>query len=215
MGDSPQIRAALLPGGSETPYGRPQYWPIYEAAEQQNLAIIIHPSSESHGVQNPPTGAGYPNMYFEWHSVLGAIYMGQLASLVAEGVFVEYPDLRIGFIEGGYGWIPHFMWRMDKDWKGLRSQVPWLEKKPSEYIRDNVWFSTQPMEEPETHEQHAQILEMMHADETLMFSSDYPHWDGDSPEWGIPPLPEDMEAQIRYGNARELFDLPENPEELY
>ncbi|ODR83387.1 amidohydrolase [Haladaptatus sp. W1] len=214
MSDHSRVRAILLPGASEKPYGQPEYWPMYEAAEAQNLAVLVHPSSESHGATHPPTGAGYPNMYFEWHSVLGALYIGQLASLIAEGVFVEFPNLRVGFIEGGYGWVPHFMWRMDKDWKGLRSQVPWLEEPPSEYIRRNVWFSTQPMEEPETHEMHDQILEMMHADETLMFASDYPHWDSDSPEWGIPSLPEHMEDQIRYGNAKELFDLPDDPTTL-
>ncbi len=207
-GDHPQVKQVLMPGGSEDPYGRPRYWPIYEAAEEMDLAVGVHPFSEGHGVANPPTGAGHPNSYIEWHTLLGAYYMGQLASLVTEGVFVEYPDLRFAFLEGGYGWLPHFMWRLDKNWKGLRSQVPWLEKKPSEYIRENVWFASQPIEEPEQPEHHNQILEMMHADEILVFASDYPHWDGDSPTWGLPPMDDDMERAIRYENAQELYDLP-------
>jgi len=96
---------------------------MYEAAEEQNLAMAVHPFSEGHGTSNPPTGAGHPNSYIEWHTVLSSYYMGQLASLVTEGVLVEYPDLRWAFIEGGYGWVPT-SWRLDKNWKGLRSQVP-------------------------------------------------------------------------------------------
>ncbi|WP_436348127.1 amidohydrolase family protein [Natronorubrum sp. FCH18a] len=213
-GDHPQIRQVILPGGAEVPYGRPQYWPIYEAAEAHDLAVAVHPYSEGHGTSNPPTGAGAPNSYIEWHTVLGAYYMGQLASLVTEGVFVEYPDLRFAFIEGGYGWVPHFMWRLDKNWKGLRSQVPWLDEKPSHYIRNNVWFASQPIEEPERTEHHNQILEMMHADETLIYASDYPHWDGDDPSWGLPPMDEEMERAIKAENARELWNLPADPAEL-
>ncbi|WP_121823559.1 amidohydrolase family protein [Halostella salina] len=209
-GDNPQIRQVMIPGGAEVPYGRPQYWPMYEAAEEMNLAIAVHPFSEGHGTSNAPTGAGHPNSYIEWHTLLGAYYMGQLASIVTEGVFVEYPDLRWAFIEGGYGWLPHFMWRLDKNWKGLRSQAPWLEQRPSQYIRDNVWFASQPIEEPETPEQHNQILDMMHADEMLVFASDYPHWDGDDPTWGLPPMEDSVERAVRYENAMELWDLPRN-----
>jgi len=213
-GDHPQIRQVMLPGGAEVPYGRPQYWPMYEAAEEQNLAMAVHPFSEGHGTSNPPTGAGHPNSYIEWHTVLSSYYMGQLASLVTEGVLVEYPDLRWAFIEGGYGWVPHFMWRLDKNWKGLRSQVPWLEEKPSHYIRNNVWFASQPVEEPERPKFHDYILEMMHADEMLIYASDYPHWDGDDPTWGLPPMDDDMERAIKHENAAELWDLPTDGSKL-
>jgi len=213
-GDHPQIRQVMLTGGAEVTYGRPQYWPMYEAAEEQNLAMAVHPFSEGHGTSNPPTGAGHPNNYIEWHTLLGSYYMGQLASIVTEGVLVEYPDLRWAFIEGGYGWVPHFMWRLDKNWKGLRSQVPWLEEKPSHYIRNNVWFASQPVEEPEQPEFHDYILEMMHADEMLIYASDYPHWDGDDPTWGLPPMDDDMEQAIKHENAAELWDLPTDGSKL-
>jgi len=55
------------------------------------------------------------------------------------------------------------------------------EEKPSHYIRNNVWFASQPVEEPERPKFHDYILEMMHADEMLIYASDYPHWDGDDP----------------------------------
>lgn len=208
FGDDDRFVQVLMDSASPRPYGQSFYWPIYEAAAEVGIPVAMHPHHDGHGISNPPTGAGYPGSYFEWHNVLPAVTMGQLNSLVTEGVFVEYPDLDVVCIEGGFGWVPHLMWRMDKNWKGLRSQAPWLDRPPSDYVIENVWFTSQPVEEPERPEHLRQILEMMHADRTLLFSSDFPHWDGDSPEHGFPPLDDDLEERIFGANACELYDLP-------
>jgi predicted TIM-barrel fold metal-dependent hydrolase len=212
MGSHPQVVQVLLPSGAQLPYGQPFYWPMYEAAAELGLPVALHPFSEGHGVKHPPTGAGHPNTYFEWHSLLGTYYMGQLASIITEGVFDEFTDLDYVFVEGGFGWVPHFMWRLDKNWKSLRSQAPWLTRPPSEYVRENVRFTSQPMEEPEDPAHLVQVMEMMHADDTLLFASDFPHWDGDSPVHGFPPLPEETRRNVFSRNARELYDLPDPAE---
>jgi predicted TIM-barrel fold metal-dependent hydrolase len=62
---------------------------------------------------------------------------------------------------------------------------------PSEYFRRNIRFTTQPLEQPEIGVEHLwSILDAMYGRETLMFASDYPHWDYDDvkklhipPEW--------------------------------
>ncbi|HUZ02775.1 MAG TPA: hypothetical protein VMU89_20720 [Thermomicrobiaceae bacterium] len=41
-----------------------------------------------------------------------------------------------------------------------------------------------------------------------MFASDYPHWDFDSPETSLPPMPEEMRRRVLAETARELFKLP-------
>jgi uncharacterized protein len=127
--------------------------------------------------------------------------------MVIKGVFVEFSDLRYVMIEGGFGWVPHLMWRLDKNWKGLKDQAPWLERPPSEYIREHVRFTTQPIEEPEKSDHLLQIFEMMHAEETMLFSSDYPHWDGDSPNYGLPKMTDSLERNIYYKNAKEIYGL--------
>jgi predicted TIM-barrel fold metal-dependent hydrolase len=58
-----------------------------------------------------------------------------VASLVAEGVFVEFPDLRAMLIDSGITWLPAPMWRMTKDWKGVRLEVPWVKKGPRRHHR--------------------------------------------------------------------------------
>ncbi len=207
LADHPQMVQVIAGSATRIPLGQRNYWPLYEAAEEVGLPFAIHVGPEGRGITNPPSGAGYPNSYFERHCVLPANFMGQLISMVLEGVFVEFPDLRFVMIEGGFGWVPHTMWRLDKNWKGLKEQTPWLEEPPSHYIRRNVRFTTQPIEEPERPEQLLQLFEMMHAEETVMFASDYPHWDGDSPAHGLPNLPEDLSEAIYHRTAQKLYGL--------
>jgi len=143
----------------------------------------------------------------ERHAVVGASMMGNLASVVLEGVFVEFPDLDWVFQEGGLAWIPHVLWKMDKLWKGLKEANPWLERPPSRYVRDNVWFTSQPIEEPEKPEHLVQLFDMIHADETVLFSSDYPHWDNDNPRAVLRDLDRDTRRRVSGENARTAYEL--------
>lgn len=197
----------IMGSSSDEAYGHPKFWPVYEAAVEEDLPVAIHTSNDGAGISDHATPGTPPN-YFAWHNMLSSTYMGHVNSLVVEGVFEEFPELHFVCIEGGFAWVPHLMWRMDKNWKGLRDQAPWLSKPPSEYIRDHVRFTTQPVAEPERPEHLLQILDMMHAEETLMFSSDFPHWDIDDPTLALPhETPDDLAARIYSENARELYDL--------
>lgn len=208
--DHPQIVQVLLSdaNANRKPYGSRDFWPIYRAAAANDLPVAIHPGTVGRGVSDPPTGAGYPAKYIEWHTVLPATYIGHVTSLVTEGVFVEIPDLTFVCVEGGLAWIPHLMWRLDKNWRALRVQTPWLERPPSEYVTDHVRFTTQPIEEPANPDHLRAIFEMIDADRTVMFSSDYPHWDNDSPTAGLPPLEDATLRNVRYRTAAETYDLP-------
>jgi predicted TIM-barrel fold metal-dependent hydrolase len=209
-GTDPRFVQVVMNSASPRPYGQPFYRPIFEAAADVGLPVALHPHADGHGTSNPPTGAGYPSSYFEWHNVLPANMMGQVNSLVCEGVFEQFPDLRVVCTEGGFGWLPHLVWRMDKNWKGLRSQAPWLDRPPSEYVFEQVRLTTQPIEEPPRPEYLRQLFEMIRAEETLMFATDFPHWDGDSPEHSLPPINEETRSRILAGNACDLYDLPES-----
>jgi len=133
--------------------------------------------------------------------------MATVNSLVCEGVFEKFPTLKFVAIEGGIAWLPHLMWRMDKNYKALRAQTPWLKKLPSDYIRQHIRVTTQPIEETEKPEHLLQIFEMINAPHMIMFSSDYPHWDFDNPKMSLPPLPKEMKERIFWKNAAELYGL--------
>jgi predicted TIM-barrel fold metal-dependent hydrolase len=147
----------------------------------------------------------------EWHNILPLNYMGHVNSLVCEGVFEKFPGLKFVAIEGGVAWLPHLMWRMDKNYKGLRDSTPWLKRLPSEYILDHIRLTTQPIEEPRRKGELLSIFQMIDAEKTLMFSSDYPHWDFDNPKVVLPPMPRDMKVRILSGTAAELYGLTIKP----
>ena len=83
-----------------------------------------------------------------------------LASLVFEGVFERFPKLKVVLIEGGFAWAPALGWRMDKHWERMRAEMPHVKRPPSEYVREHVWFTTQPIEEPDDPEHLADIMQM-------------------------------------------------------
>jgi predicted TIM-barrel fold metal-dependent hydrolase len=133
--------------------------------------------------------------------------MGHVASVIAHGVFERFPNARFVLIECGVAWLPALLWRLDADYKALRKETPWLERLPSEYAREHIRLTTQPLERPPDERHLLAMLEAMDGRETLLFASDYPHWDFDDPT--TIRLPEDWGVDVFDGNARKLYRLPE------
>lgn len=217
-GDHPRFVQVIVNSASNKLLGKKYFWPLYEAAEAYNLPIMMHVASDGAGISGPTAAGDYPSTFFEHHNIFPTTYMAQINSLICEGVFVEFPELTVVAAEGGIAWAPHLMWRMDKNYKTSRSQVPWLTKLPSEYFIEHIKFTQQPIPEPHDPKHLAQILEMVRADQTVMFSSDFPHWDGDywdgSKQPGLPSLSEDHLNQVMYRTAKDLYGLPEAPSSL-
>jgi uncharacterized protein len=205
FGPTRGVAAVLLPL-LDVLMGQRHYYPIYEAALEQDLPIMVHPSATEVGyVGAPATAGGKPSSYFERHTALPQIYQANLISLIAEGVFERFPALRVLMAEAGYAWLPHVMWRLDKNWMGLRREVPWVKRPPSEYILEHVRLTTQPLEEPRDPAHVAQILDMVQAHRTLLFSSDYPHWDNDMPDFAWGGVEPALRSRVLGETACELF----------
>ena len=207
IAERPEVVALILPTGSHTPYGNRFFHPIWEACNRHRLPVFVHPGLEGAGMAGPPTGAGYPTYYLETRLARPQMAMAHCASLICEGVFERFSDLKFAFIEVDQFWVPGFMWHMDADWKSLREQTPWVKLLPSEYFRRHIRIGSQPLEEPERPEQLLDMLEAMHAEETLIYCSDWPHWDWDDPATTFPRLPDRLHKRIFSENARELLGL--------
>jgi uncharacterized protein len=204
--EHPHMVQVTMDSGARAPFGQRYYHPIYAACERHGLPLAIHPGTEGMGINHQPT-PGYPTHYIEWHCAMSLSFQAHLVSLLTEGVFERFPGLRIVLVEGGVAWLAPLMWRLDAYWKALRSDIPWVRKPPSEYLRDHVRLATQPLERPDDDRHLLSVLEMVDAERVLMFSSDYPHWDFDSPVRAFPKLPETMREAIFSDNARSLYGL--------
>ncbi|MBX9590620.1 MAG: amidohydrolase family protein [Hyphomonadaceae bacterium] len=190
---------------SAEPAGNRRYWPIYEAAERNGLPVALHVFGAS---GHPYTGTGWPSYYVEEGAGHSTSCQTVVTSLVIEGVFERFPKLKVVIVEGGFAWLAPLSWRLDKLYERMRGEVPHLKRRPSEYIREHIWVTTQPMEEPED---RRHVLDMMAwiGWDRLLFASDYPHWDFDDPFRAFPAgLATDRTQQILTTNAKAVYRLP-------
>jgi len=207
IGDHPRVKAIMLPTGNRMPYGNRFYHRIWEACERHGLVLGVHIANEGAGMAGAPTGVGYPTYYIETRMARPQMAMAHAVSLIAEGVFEKFPGLKVLFDEVDQFWAAGLMWHMDADWKSLRDQTPWVKRLPSEYFLDHIRVGSQPMLEAANNAQFMCMLEAMHAERTLVYSSDWPHWDWDDPATTFPKLPESLHRRVFADNARELFGL--------
>jgi len=172
------VQVLMLVSGEVT-LGRRQLWPIYKIAERLGLPIGVHAGN---AYRYAPTAVGWPSYYVEDYVSQSAAFENQLQSMISEGVFAKFPELKVVAIESGLTWLSGFIWRADKTWKGVRAEVPWVTRAPSEIIRDHVRFTVQPVDAPDEMEAILRLIEHLESDELFLFSTDYPHWqfDGDS-----------------------------------
>jgi uncharacterized protein len=169
----PRFVQVLLLAMGELPLGRRTHWPIYEAAERLGLPIGVHAGSS---YRHAPTPTGWPSYFVEDYVAQSFAFQSQLLSLLAEGVFTKFRRLKVVMIESGFTWLPPFLWRADKSWRGVRREIPWITEPPSDIIRRHVRFTIQPLDAPTDSSIMQKVVDQIGSDEMLLFSTDYPHW---------------------------------------
>lgn len=200
----PRFVQVLLPTAAEAPLGNRKYWPVYAAAAAAGIPLAIHT-----GGLSMHRGAGPPSFYLEEHVYYANLMQAAAMSLICAGVFDRFPSLRVVLVEGGVAWAGPLMWAMDAANAALGNQSPSLERRPSEYFTEHFWFTTQPIEEPDDPRHLLMAIEHTGMADRILFASDYPHWDFDSPSQALPKaLPKDLRARILGDNAAGLYGFP-------
>jgi predicted TIM-barrel fold metal-dependent hydrolase len=202
-GDHPFfVQAGFDPLGV-APLGSDIYDPLYAAAVKKGIPIGMH-FIVSPGM-NLMTPVGFMSYAMEFHALFPLAFACHVVSLVSSGVFDRFPELKVVLLEAGISWCVPLFWRMEKHWDLLPHEA---KRRPLDYLRDNLRFSTQPIEEPSDPKALHKMLEWVGADQNVMFSTDYPHWDYDEPTAVLKRLPEALRTRIFSENARELYSLP-------
>ena len=186
------------------PLGHRRYWPMFEAAQAADIAIGMHIGGiPGHAI----TAGGWPSFYYEHHYANAPSMEAVVTSLVMEGVFERFPKLRVVLVESGFVWVPSLCWRLDRLWERMRDEVPHLTRPPSEYIRENIWYTTQPIEEPAIRSISSETIDWIGWDRSL-FSTDYPHWDYDDPNHAFKfKMTAAQRDALFYSNAAGVYRL--------
>jgi predicted TIM-barrel fold metal-dependent hydrolase len=204
LGDDPRFVRVLLPVRADAPYGNRRYHPIYAAAVERGLVIALHAWGMA-GAQ--PTPNGFSEHYIEDYAAHTIIAQGHLTSLITEGVFQRFEELRFSLLECGSTWLPAYLWRLDKDWKGIRREVPWVDRRPSELLAERLRLSIEPLHVPQDLHQLDDVLGMFDWASMLMFASDHPHDHGDGAQRFLARLSEAERDAVMGANAAAHYRL--------
>ncbi|MDT5392037.1 MAG: uncharacterized protein QOE04_5678 [Mycobacterium sp.] len=203
----PYMAQILIKAERRPSWGDPKYDPIWAAATKHDITVSCHLSrGQYEELPIPPVGLpSYNHDFMVTYSLLAA---NQVMSLVFDGVFDRFPNLRIVFVEHAFTWILPLMWRMDAIYE-QRKQWMGIKRKPSEIVKEHIKFTTQPLDYPEDKTELSRALEWMECDKILLYSSDYPHWTFDDPRWLVKHLPEHARENVMFRNGLATYKLPE------
>jgi len=178
--------------------GEAYYDELYACAQQYNVPIAFH--AGGHELERFDT--------FLAEHTLGHTHEQMSAAILVTyaGVLEKFPRLNVAFLEGMCGWVPMLAERMDEEYEKRPHEAPLLARKPSEYFKGGRLFIGIEPEEWMI----PTVIRFLGTDETLVYSSDYPHWDG-----GFPNTTRQLVARADLTDQDKRNILGENARRLY
>lgn len=200
-------------------FGEQRFDPLFEALVEHDLPLVLH-GSLSFWPQDTPYG---DNM-LTWTEILGFDWPihGQLTAvnLIMSGVFEKFPELNVVLEEAGHWWIPFVRYRMDEFYEIHPDDIQIhprmyelgrerLSKQPSEFLRENMYVTTQPLAPPERSRDLEHMLDLSMAEDMFLYSSDWPHQTLDPATWAFDnnAFDEDTRKAILHENAEAIFGV--------
>lgn len=207
--EHPGFKQALIAHDGDRPFGHPLYDPLWAAAERHGLPVAIHFNDSGRRALGE-TPVGPFRTYVEYHALTHPLeYSAHLASWICAGTFCRFPGLRFALLEGGFLWHRPLVARLAHRWEAKAAGLADARKHPLACVREHVRFASQPIEEADRVRDLAELFLLAEAESSLVFSSDYPHYDYDNPLRALPPtLPDAVTRRVMCDTARELYDLP-------
>ena len=201
--DHPGVIGFLVTSQRFTGVHRNEYMEVYAALEERGMPIGFHA-----GPNQADSMTSTMNKFLSAHAIsFVTCNMTHLTNWVINGIPERFPNLRTIWIESGLAWIPFMMQRLDHEYLMRQSDAPLLTKLPSDYMRE-MYYTSQPIEITDMGLLES-TFKAMDAEHTLMYSSDWPHWDFDVPGriMSIPFLSEQGKRNVLGETARTVFNL--------
>ena len=195
-----------LPDRIGLPSWHTDHWdPMLAAAQETGLPLSLHFGSGGSPQVSPEGGTSNFTVaisLFALNSVSAA------TELMLSPVFHKFPGVKMALSEGGIGWMPYILERVDYVWERHR----WYndvnrDVRPSEIFRDHLWgcFIS---DDAGIEARHRIGID------NIMFESDYPHSDSQWPhtrkilEESMANVPDDEAVKMVETNAREFYNFP-------
>jgi predicted TIM-barrel fold metal-dependent hydrolase len=187
------------------PHKLPAFWtgfwdPVFAAAEETGLVLSMHIGTSGSLVSPSPESTEPVSI-----SLCGLNSMMACTDLIFSGVLHRFPNVRIALSEGGAGWVPYLLERMDYTWERTRYETI-RGLSPSELFRKHFWTCF-------IADETALAIRDMIGVDRLMWECDYPHNDCNWPdsrallEKVTSGIPDDDMRRIGELNARELYSF--------
>jgi predicted TIM-barrel fold metal-dependent hydrolase len=170
-----------------------EHWdPLWQAVCDENVVVSIHLGSSGQITVTSPDAPVDVMITLQPMNICQAA-----ADLLWSRVIKKFPDIKIALSEGGTGWIPYFLDRIDRtyDMHRLWTGQDFGGKLPSEVFREHflTCFISDPV--------GVQLRNMIGID-NIAWECDYPHSDS---SW--PNAPEELAAVARDVPAEELSKI--------
>lgn len=207
LADEDGIVSAFASSFMEFGFGHERYEPIFEALEGHDLPIILHGDSTNQPFF--PAGTLKSHTFMEHHTLVHPLaHLRHATQLIGQEVPERY-DLKIGFWEAGQSWVQMLMNRMDREYVERPGDAPGLSELPSHYLRNDFYYSTQPLEHAHNPEFLGTMLEANGLEDQLLLATDWPHMDFDSTVEiaNHEGLTREQKTKILQDNPGEFFDL--------
>lgn len=203
--DKPGVVGFMVTSVRHKPVHHNQYIKVYRAIEERGMPLGFHagPTWDDEWTRQLDRFIGVHAISFVLCNMV------HLTNWVLHGLPERFPNLDVMWIESGLAWVPFMMQRLDNEYFMRTSEAPLLKKAPSEYIRE-MYYTCQPMEARDMKLLQS-TFEAINAETQLLYASDWPHWDFDSPSviYDLPFLGEEAKRNILGLNADRLFGLGE------
>ena len=186
----------------ERPYDKPEYEPLWAAAQDLAMPLSLHTGTNRKGVLQQDMRPSYISNLDYWARL-------SLADIIFSGAFERYPKLQVGSVEQELGWVPHFLDQIDYTYTQRQQETRGEhlfkgDALPSDYFHSNVFLGFQ---------EDALGIELRHriGVDNLQWGGDYPHPESTFPrsrqilEEILMDCTEEEKAKIAGGNTARVY----------
>jgi len=199
----PGVAGFMVTSTRYQPVHANEYMRLYAMLEEADVPIGFH---AHYNWNNEYTK--HLNRFISVHSLSFVLSnLVHLTNWIINGLPERFPKLKTIWIESGLAWVPFLMQRLDHEYLMRASEAPLLKRLPSEYMQE-MYYTMQPMEATNLKLLEG-TFEAINAQTQLLYASDWPHWDFDTPSrlFDLPFVDDETKRNILGYNAARVFNL--------